>query len=180
MAYDFNRVIIAGRLVKDPQYQEVNGSNGVSSLLKFTIATQSNRNQEASYFDCTLWGKKVDFFKDKLSKGSHIIVEGELRQERWNDKTSGEKKSRIVINVSNIYFISSKSSNFSQDSEYRTQTSTDRNSSISPSKETPEESSMPTMISEKDLSGDSWSQEPFSFGEEGEYSEEDDNKFYTN
>ncbi|HQJ41444.1 MAG TPA: single-stranded DNA-binding protein [Exilispira sp.] len=180
MAYDFNRVIIAGRLVKDPQYQEVTGSNGVASLLKFTLVNQAYRSVEPSYFDCTFWGKRVEFFKDKLSKGSHIIVEGELRQERWIDKASGEKKSKIVINVSSIYFISSWSSNFSQDSEDHNQTFTDRNSSVFPGKETSEDSSMPTMISEKDLNGESWSQEPFSFGEDGEYSGDDDNKFYTN
>lgn len=118
MSNDINRVIIAGRLVKDPIRNEVNTQTGVSTILKFTIANQTFKANEGSFFDCTIWGKKAEFFSSKLVKGTPVLIEGELKQDRWKDKNSGENRSKIVINVINLYVLSYEKSSFSKNADY--------------------------------------------------------------
>lgn len=105
MSNDFNKIIISGRLIKDPHKKTINTTEGTVSLLDFVIANQTFKSSETSFFNCELWGKRTDYFSDKLHKGSAVIIEGELKQQRWLDKNTSETKSKIVINVFNINII---------------------------------------------------------------------------
>lgn len=106
MSNDFNKIIITGRLVKDPIKTVIPTQNGDVNLLKFTIANQVYRSDKPNFFDCEYWGKGVEFFAEKLSKGSLILIEGELKQTRWVDKRTNENRYKIVINIQNINFLS--------------------------------------------------------------------------
>ncbi|HPC38640.1 MAG TPA: single-stranded DNA-binding protein [Exilispira sp.] len=108
MSNDINKLIISGRLIKDPQRTEVMTQNGPITLLRFTIANQIYRNNESNFFDCNFWGKRADYFSNKLNKGTHVVIEGELKQDRWKDKNTSENKSRIVINVVSIFIFNSE------------------------------------------------------------------------
>lgn len=123
MANDMNSVTIIGNLVRDAELK-VQGSG--FSVMSFSIAVNRSRKKdgewvdEASYFDCVLFGKQADALKQYMTKGKKIGLEGYLRQDRWTD-SEGNKKSRVVIGCENVQLVGSKTSGDSssyQDSGY--------------------------------------------------------------
>lgn len=107
MKNGINRTLIAGNLTNDPQ--DIANGKGVS----FGIAhaetyqnKQGNEVEEVSYFTVKVWGKQGDPCKQYLSKGSAVIVEGRLKQERW--EKDGSKQSAVVITATQVQFIDGK------------------------------------------------------------------------
>jgi len=105
----FSKAIIAGNLTRDPELRTT--PNG-ASVCSFTVAVNrvykdaSGNNQESvSYLDCSAWGKQGETISQYLKKGDPILVSGRLDQRSWDDKTSGQKRSRVEIVVEDFNFI---------------------------------------------------------------------------
>ena len=117
MASDINSVIIVGRLVRD---SEIKSTNGGTSVARFSLAvnrvkgSSDKRETEVSYIDCVLWGKSAETLAPYLTKGKQICVQGELRQNRWEQ--DGVQKSRIEVVVTQLQLLGSSQSQ-SQQSE---------------------------------------------------------------
>ncbi|MFA6934369.1 MAG: single-stranded DNA-binding protein [Sphaerochaetaceae bacterium] len=117
MASDINSVIIVGRLTRDGELKCTNAGMSVS---RFSLA--SNRKvkkgdkweDEASFIDCVLWGKSAETLTPYLEKGKQVCVQGELRQNRWEQ--DGVQKSRIEVVVTQLQLLGSSQSQ-SQQSE---------------------------------------------------------------
>jgi single-strand DNA-binding protein len=107
MANDLNRVILVGRLTRDPEFKTINGN----SLVNFSLATnrtysvQGSRKEETHYFDCEAWGKLADIIRKYTSKGKQVLVEGRLKQDTW--ESDGKKMSRIRIVTENLQLLGS-------------------------------------------------------------------------
>ena len=94
----FNKVIIQGNVTRDPEMKEI--SNG--RMAKFGFAwNQPGRNGErtAHYYDVVVMGKTAEFVEQYVKSGSALIVDGELRQQRWEDKDTGKNRSKHEIFV---------------------------------------------------------------------------------
>ncbi len=106
MSTDINKVVLVGRLTRDG---ELSYTQSGSALLKFGVAVnrwRSDQNaEEASFFDVTVWGKRGESLAPHMTKGKQVAVEGELRQERWNDKTDGSKRSKVTIVANTIQLL---------------------------------------------------------------------------
>lgn len=112
MANDINRVILIGRLTRDPELKSTNGGN---YFCRFSLA--SNRNiynrqtgesrDEVGFFDCVAWGKSAETIHKYLQKGRRICVEGNLRWSSW-ETTDGKKQSKVEINVEGFQFLDAK------------------------------------------------------------------------
>lgn len=106
MATDFNRVIIIGRLTRDPEFKQINNT----SLVNFSIANNrtyvanGEKKEEVSYFDCSAWGKLADIVKQYCKKGKQIAIEGRLQQSVW-DAPDGKKNSKVRIIAENIQLL---------------------------------------------------------------------------
>jgi len=104
----FNRVIIAGNLVRDPEIRYLPSGLSVTS---FAVAVNSRYKQnnelkeEVSYFDIVVFGKMGENCAEYLSKGRPVLVEGRLRQRRW--EAEGVKKSKIEVVADNVQFLGS-------------------------------------------------------------------------
>lgn len=104
----FNRVIIAGNLVRDPEIRYLPSGLSVTS---FAVAVNSRYKQnnelkeEVSYFDIVVFGKMGENCAEYLSKGRPVLVEGRLRQRRW--EAEGIKKSKIEVVADNVQFLGS-------------------------------------------------------------------------
>lgn len=102
----FNRVILAGNLVRDPEIRYLPSGLSVTS---FSIAVNSRYRQnnepkeEVSYFDIVVFGKMGENCAEYLSKGRPVLVEGRLRQRRW--ESEGTRKSRIEVVASGVQFL---------------------------------------------------------------------------
>lgn len=107
MAVDTNNITIIGRLTKDAELKQSEYSIGF-----FTIAvnrkkkhTDGNYEDEASFFDVNVFGRYAETIIDRLKKGVQVCVTGELKQERWQDKGSGQNRSRVLITADSIQII---------------------------------------------------------------------------
>lgn len=112
MASDINRVILIGRLTRDP---ELKATNSGIHFCRFSLA--SNRNiynrqaqesrDEVGFFDCIAWGKGGETIHKYLQKGRRICVEGNLRWSSW-EGTDGKTQSKVEINVEAFQFLDAK------------------------------------------------------------------------
>ena len=110
----FSKVILAGNLVRDP---EMRATTTGSQACNFTIAvnrvykgSDGSTQEQVSYIDCVAWGKPGETIAQYTRKGSGIIVSGRLDQRSWEDKNTGQRRSRIEVIVEDFSFIGGSSS----------------------------------------------------------------------
>jgi single-strand DNA-binding protein len=103
---DLNHVSLIGRLTRDAEYKVLPSGQAVCN---FSIAVNRRRKNgdswedEANYFDIVLWGKQADSLNRYLVKGKQIGVDGELRQDRWQQ--DGQNRSKVVISAINVQLL---------------------------------------------------------------------------
>jgi len=113
MGGDFNRVMLIGRLTRDPELKYIQSGSAVANFSiannKIYMTNNGEKKEDVSYFDCTAWGKMAETLVEYCQKGRRIAVEGRLQQRRWEDQ-EGNKRSKIEIVAENIQFLDGKSS----------------------------------------------------------------------
>ena len=116
---DINNVTIVGRLTKDA---DVTYATGGFAVAKFSIASSKSKKQgnqwveDTFYFDVELLGKRAEALKPYLLKGKQVIIDGNLRQDRW--EKDGQKFSRVKIFAEDIQLLGGKDKAQSQDNGY--------------------------------------------------------------
>jgi len=96
-----NLVVVQGNVTRDAEVKTFASGN---SVVEFSVAVNRRVKKgdqwvdETDYFDVKSWGKKVP------SKGDAVLVEGELRQERW--ESDGSKRSKVVVNANRLTIFS--------------------------------------------------------------------------
>lgn len=102
-----NKVILLGRLVKDPEIKVT--SNG-KTFARFTVAVNrryvSGEKRDADFIPCKAWNKTAEFVGNWFNKGARILLEGEMRSERY--EKNGKKIYRTEVLVSNANFVDYK------------------------------------------------------------------------
>ena len=104
-----NSVNIMGNLTRDPEMKYIPSGKAVCSLsiANNRIYTKNGEKvTEVSYFDVEVWGAVAENCSKYLTKGQGIIVEGRLRQDRW--EKDGKTQSRVRISANNIHFLPKK------------------------------------------------------------------------
>ncbi len=103
---DVNHVILIGRLTRDA---ELKYTSGGMAVCKFAIAVNKRRKngdqwvEEANFFDIVLWGRSGESINQYLVKGKQIAVDGELRQNRWEQ--DGQSRSKVEIVANNVQLL---------------------------------------------------------------------------
>jgi single-strand DNA-binding protein len=103
---DINHVVLVGRLTRDAEIKYTSTGTAIS---KFSIAINRRRKindqwtDEANFFDVVVWGRQAESLTPYLLKGKQIGVQGELRQNRWEQ--DGQPRSRVEVNASNIQLL---------------------------------------------------------------------------
>jgi single-strand DNA-binding protein len=98
---DLNHVVLIGRLTRDAELKYT--SNG-QAVCKFSIAVNRRRKNgdqwedEANFFDIVVWGRQGEALNQYLVKGKMVGVDGELRQDRWQQDGQNRSKVEIVAN----------------------------------------------------------------------------------
>ena len=105
-----NSVNIMGNLTRDPELKYLPSGKSVCSLSIANNRVYSNKGgekvTEVSYFDVEVWGAAAENCSKYLTKGSGIIVEGRLKQDRW--EKDGKTQSRVRISANSIHFLPKK------------------------------------------------------------------------
>ncbi len=100
-----NKVILMGRLTKDPEYKE----GKKTSYARYTLAVDRLYNrEEADFISCLVFGKGADFANEYLHKGTKVVVEGSIRTGSYKDKDGNTVYTTEVI-IDNQEFAESKS-----------------------------------------------------------------------
>jgi single-strand DNA-binding protein len=98
----FNKVILVGNVTRDPEVKYTPGGTAVTDLglavNRFWFDKQSNeRKEETTFVDVTLWGRQAEVAGEYLSKGRPVLIEGRLQLDSWEDKQSGQKRSKLRV-----------------------------------------------------------------------------------
>ena len=111
MAFSLNKVLLGGNLTRDPETKFLANENCVAN---FGLATNRKYKkdgetvEEVTFLDCEAWGRTAELIGQYLTKGSACFIEGRLKLDQWDDKTTGEKRSKIKIVVDSVQFIGGK------------------------------------------------------------------------
>lgn len=107
-----NKVILIGNLTRDPEIRYTPKGSAVCDLglaVNRRYTTESGeRQEEVTFLDVVLWGKQAELAGQYLHKGRSVFIEGRLQMDTWEDKASGQKRSKIKIVSENMQFIDSK------------------------------------------------------------------------
>lgn len=114
MASSFNRVILMGNLTRDPEVRYLPSNMAVVDLgLAVNDRYQDKQSGEwvdrPNFIDCTAFGKSAESIGKFFAKGRPILIEGKLRFESWEDKQSGQKRSKLKVVIDQWNFCDSKS-----------------------------------------------------------------------
>ncbi|NCO10800.1 single-stranded DNA-binding protein [Candidatus Saccharibacteria bacterium] len=104
-----NQVILMGRLTRDPEQRTTTTGKTIAS---FSIAVdRGGQDDAADFFDVTAWEKLGDLVVQYLAKGRRVLVQGRLRQDSWDDKETGKKRSRVEVTATDVTFLDGPNSN---------------------------------------------------------------------
>ena len=111
MAY-LNKVFLIGNLTRDPELRVTPKGTaicqfGIAVNRQFKDESGATRD-ETTFVDIEAWGKQGELVSKYLSKGSLAMVEGRLKFDQWEDKTSGQKRSKLKVVLDNVQFLSSR------------------------------------------------------------------------
>jgi single-strand DNA-binding protein len=110
MASDLNRVILIGRLTRDPEIRYTPAGTAVASFSLAngkTYVVSGEKKEQVSYFDCIAWSNLGEIITEYCKKGHRIAIEGRLQQSRWDDQ-DGKKRSKVEVVVENFQFLEGK------------------------------------------------------------------------
>ncbi|HLX95498.1 MAG TPA: single-stranded DNA-binding protein [Verrucomicrobiae bacterium] len=107
----FNKVILAGNLTRDPELRYTPKGTAVARIgiacnRKWKSET-GEMKEEVTFVDVDAFGKTAETIGQYLKKGRPILIEGRLRYDTWEDKQSGQKKSKLGVVLENFQFLDS-------------------------------------------------------------------------
>lgn len=109
----FNKVILVGNLTRDPQVRYTPGGMAVSDVGLAVNRTwfdkQTNQKKEdVTFVDVTLWGRTAEIAGEYLSKGKQVLIEGRLQLDSWDDKETGQKRTKLKVIGENMTMLGSR------------------------------------------------------------------------
>lgn len=107
-----NKIILMGRLTRDPELRRTGSGTAVTS---FSLAVDrdfksQSGEKETDFIDVVAWRNTAEFVSKYFTKGRMAVVEGSLRMRDWTDKENNKRRSAEVI-ANNVYFADSKKEN---------------------------------------------------------------------
>jgi single-strand DNA-binding protein len=105
-----NVVNLVGRVGGDPDVKYFE-SGKVKCRLTLAVDRRSRNSEQPDWFNLELWGKTAEVAANYVRKGKLIGVQGSLKIDRWNDRTTGVERSTPVIHVDRLELLGSKRDN---------------------------------------------------------------------
>ena len=105
----FNKVILAGNLTRDPELRYTPKGTAIAKLSmavnrKWTGEDGQTR-EEVTYVDIDAFGKQAEVISQYLRQGGGLLAEGRLKLDQWDDKQTGQKRSRLGVVLESFTFI---------------------------------------------------------------------------
>jgi len=111
---NLNKVLLIGNITRDPELRYIQSGTAVLDLgvavNRRVKGSDGTWGDEAAFIDVTVWGKQAENCAEYLSKGRSVFVEGHLKFDQWEDKKTGDKRSKLRVTAENIQFLGGKPS----------------------------------------------------------------------
>ena len=105
----FNKVLLLGNLSQDPELRRPPGGSALCALVLAVSRTipdsRGEGREETCWVTVNVWGAQAETCAQYLQKGMPALVEGRLHQERWEDRRTGGKMSRLVVQAERVRFV---------------------------------------------------------------------------
>lgn len=106
---NLNKVMLIGNLTRDPEIRYTPKGTAVTDLglaVNRIYATDSGeRREETTFVDITLWGRQAEIAGQYMKKGKPIYIEGRLQMDTWQDKQTGQNRTKLKIVGENFQFL---------------------------------------------------------------------------
>ncbi len=104
-----NKVILIGNLTREPEIRQTQ-AGGLAASFSLAINRRSTTSsgeirEETTFVDGTAFNRLAEVVRDFVHKGDPLFVEGRLHQDNWDDKQTGQKRSRLVVYVDNLQLL---------------------------------------------------------------------------
>jgi single-strand DNA-binding protein len=108
----FNKVILMGNLTRDPETRVTPSGSTICKIglavNRVYTAQDGTKKEEVTFVDCDAFGKTAETIARWMSKGKGILIEGRLRLDQWDDKQTGQARSKLGVVVENFQFVGGK------------------------------------------------------------------------
>lgn len=108
----FNQVNLAGNITRDPELRYTPAGRAVVS---FALALNSKwtddqgvQHDDVTFVDCVAWEGRAEVAAKYVRKGDPLLITGKLKQEKWEDKQTGQQRTKLVVVVANLVFLTGK------------------------------------------------------------------------
>jgi single-strand DNA-binding protein len=106
---NLNKVLLLGNLTRDPELRYTPKGTAVADVAvainRVWNNEQNQRQEETTFVDITLWGRQAEIAQQYLTKGRGVFIEGRLQMDSWEDKASGQKRSKLKVVAENLQFM---------------------------------------------------------------------------
>jgi single-strand DNA-binding protein len=122
---NLNRVLLIGNLTRDPELRYTPKGTAVTEIglavNRIYSGEDGEKKEETTFVDVTLWARQAEIAGQYLRKGRPVFIEGRLQLDTWDDKQTGQKRSRLRVVAENLQLLGSRqesegSSSFSSSS----------------------------------------------------------------
>jgi single-strand DNA-binding protein len=110
----YNKVMLLGNLTRDPEVKYTPKGSAVADIglaVNRTYTTDGGeKREETTFVDVTMWGRQAEIAGEYLKKGRPLFVEGRLQLDTWDDKQTGQKRSKLRVVCENFQMLGSRDS----------------------------------------------------------------------
>lgn len=138
---NLNKVMIIGNLTRDPEIKYTPKGTAIADIglaVNRNYTTDSGeKREEVTFIDVTLWGRVAEIVGEYCKKGRPLFLEGRLQLDTWDDKATGQKRSKLKVVGDNIQLLGGRESGGSDDGDDGSQTRPPARTAAPPQKRAP-------------------------------------------
>lgn len=117
----YNKVILIGNLTRDPEIRYTPSGTAIAKFglaINRTFRTGDEQREETTFVDIDAFGRQAEVIGEYVKKGRPLMVEGRLRTDSWEDKNTGQKRSRLGVVLESFQFLDSRMDRGQDDGGY--------------------------------------------------------------
>jgi single-strand DNA-binding protein len=108
---NFNKVILVGNLTRDPELRYTPKGTAIAkvglAINRYWTTETGEKKEEVTFVDVDVFGRTAENIGQYMRKGRPILIEGRLRLDQWDDKQTGQKRSRLGVVAESVQFLGS-------------------------------------------------------------------------
>ncbi len=109
---NLNRVLLIGNLTRDPEVRYTPKGTAVAEIglavNRIYSGEDGEKKEETTFVDVTLWARQAEIAGQYLKKGRPVFIEGRLQLDTWDDKQTGQKRSKLRVVSESIQLLGSR------------------------------------------------------------------------